>query len=175
MIMNDKQFAARVGLDWADEKHDYCLRDASSQKIEYGVFKHTPELIDKWATELKVRFNNQPVAICLELKSGPIVSCLLKYDFITLYFVVPQALANYRKIFAQSGAKDDPTDAFLQLDYMTKHFSDLQEVKLDQQNTRILDQLTIHRKSFVNEKVKVVNRMLTALKAYYPLILEIFL
>ena len=172
--MSEKYFAARIGLDWADVKHDYCLRDEFSQKIEYGVFKHSPASINKWALELKDRFNNQPVAICLELKSGPIVSCLLKHDFISLFFVVPQALANYRKIFAQSGAKDDPTDAFLQLDYLTKHFSDLQEVKLDQQNTRMLDQLTIHRKSFVDEKVRIVSRVIAALKSYYPLILDVF-
>ncbi|NQY63574.1 MAG: IS110 family transposase [Alteromonadaceae bacterium] len=172
--MSEKYFAARIGLDWADVKHDYCLRDELNQKIEHGVFKHTPESIDKWASELKDRFNHQPVAICLELKSGPIVSCLLQYDFIALFFVVPQALANYRKIFTQSGAKDDPTDAFLQLDYLTKHFSDLQEVKLDQQNTRMLDQLTYHRKSFVDEKVKIVSRLTAALKNYYPLMLDVF-
>jgi hypothetical protein len=115
--MNEKQFAAHIGLDWADEKHDYCLQDAASQKLEYGSFKHTPLLIDQWVSGLRKRFNHRPVAICLELKSGPIVSCLSKYDFITLFFVAPQALASYRKVFTQSGAKDDPTDAFLQFDY----------------------------------------------------------
>jgi hypothetical protein len=50
----------------------------------------------------------------------------------------------------------------------------LREVKLDQPNTRMLDQLTHHRKSFVNEKVKVVSRITVALKAYYPLALKIF-
>lgn len=172
--MSDKQFAAHIGLDWADDKHDFCLRGISSQEIEYGKFQHTPALIDEWAIGLKDRFNHQPIAICLELKSGPIVSCLLKYDFLTLFFVVPGALAKYRGIFSQSGAKDDPTDAFLQLDYMTKHFSDLREVKLDQANTRTLDQLTHHRKAFVNEKVKVVSRITAGLKAYYPLALDIF-
>ena len=69
MTMKKEQFAAHIGLDWADEKHDFCLRDASSQTLEYGVFKHTPALIDKWVTGLNARFNHQPVAICLELKS----------------------------------------------------------------------------------------------------------
>jgi len=172
--MSEKQFAAHLGLDWADEKHDYCLRDATSQTLEYGSFKHRPVLIDQWVSGLKKRFNHQPVAICLELKSGPIVSCLSKYDFISLFFVAPQALANYRKVFTQSGAKDDPTDAFLQFDYLTKHFSDLQEIRLDSPDSRMLKQLTVHRKSFVNEKVKLTNKITVALKAYYPLALEIF-
>ncbi len=172
--MNEKQFAAHIGLDWADEKHDYCLQDAASQKLEYGSFKHTPLLIDQWVSGLRKRFNHRPVAICLELKSGPIVSCLSKYDFITLFFVAPQALASYRKVFTQSGGKDDPTDAFLQFDYLTKHFSNLQEVTLDSQDSRMLDELTVHRKSFVDEKVKLTNKITATLKAYYPLALDIF-
>jgi hypothetical protein len=99
---------------------------------------------------------------------------LSKYDFITLFFVVPQALASYRKVFAQSGAKDDPTDAFLQFDYLTKHFSDLQEVTLDSQASRMLDELTVHRKSFVDERVKLTNKITATIKAYYPLALDIF-
>ena len=172
--MSDKQFALYIGLDWADEKHDYCLKSSTSETLEYGVFKHTPALIGEWALGIKDRSNHQPVAICLELKSGPIVSCLSKYDFITLYFIPPAALANYRKVFTQNGAKDDPSDAFLQLDYLTKHFSNLQEVKLDTQETRMIEQLTIHRKSFVDEKGKLTNRITAALKAYYPLILDVF-
>lgn len=174
MTMNNKIFAAHIGLDWADEKHDYCLQNAANSTLEYGLFKHTPASIDKWVLGLKDKFNHQPIAICLELKSGPIVSCLSKYDFISLFFVPPQALANYRKVFSQSGAKDDPTDAFLQLDYLTKHFSELKKVTFDSQDTRIIEQLTIHRKSFVNEKVKLTSKITAALKEYYPLVLELF-
>ncbi len=174
MTMSEKTFAAYIGLDWADAKHDYCLRSATSEKVEYGKMEHTPALIDQWVMSLKERFSGQPIALCLELKSGPIVSCLLKYDFMCLYFVSPQGLANYRRVFTQSGAKDDPTDAFLQFDFLTKHFSDLKEIKLDDSETRLLDQLTKHRKSFVGEKVKLTRKIQAALKCYYPLILTIF-
>jgi len=64
--------------------------------------------------------------------------------------------------------------AILQFDYLTKHVSDLQEVTFDRQHTRILEQLTVHRKAFVNEKVKLSNKITAALKAYYPLALAIF-
>jgi len=172
--MSETRFAARIGLDWADEKHDYCLQEAMAQTVEYGTFKHNPAAIDEWVSALQLRFDSQPVAICLELKSGPIVSCLSKHNFISLYFIPPQALANYRKVFTHSGAKDDPTDAFLQLDYLTKHSASLRKVSFDTNNTRILETLTTHRKSFIKEKVKLTNRITGALKAYYPLVLELF-
>ncbi|MFK5950725.1 MAG: hypothetical protein QM500_18390 [Methylococcales bacterium] len=81
-ISND--FVAHIGLDWADQKHDVCLKVPDLDKLEYDVIKHTPEAIDEWALALQRRFNNKPVAICLELKAGPVVYALLKYDLLAI-------------------------------------------------------------------------------------------
>ena len=90
-------FAAHIGLDWADKKHDFCLQTAGSEALEYGTFCHRPADIDAWALSLQSRFADQQVAICLELKSGPIVAALQKFPFITLFFVSPIGLAKYRR------------------------------------------------------------------------------
>ncbi len=66
-------FAAQIGLDWADTKHDFCLKSSDCNNFEFGVFEHTPEAIETWALALQQRFHNKPVAICLELKAGPVV------------------------------------------------------------------------------------------------------
>ena len=118
-------FVAHIGLDWSDCKHDVCLIASDSEKFEYDVINHSPESIEEWVLALQKRFNNQSIAICLELKAGPVVYALLKYDFIVLFPLPPKALAKYREAFTQGGAKDDPTDAFLQLDYLLKHKSAL--------------------------------------------------
>lgn len=167
-------FAAQAGLDWADRKHDICLNEHDSNELEYCVIKHTPESIDEWAMSLQKRFNNRPVAICLELKAGPVVYALLKYHFITLYPVSPKALAKYRQSFCQSGAKDDPTDAFLQLDYLQKHSEALRPLVPDSPETRILQQLVEDRRHFVDEKVRLTNATRAALKSYYPQALRWF-
>jgi hypothetical protein len=121
MKQTHSHFAAKIGLDWADTKHDFCLQAEDSDEFEYGIFRHSLEMIEQWALSLQKRFSNKPVAICLELKAGPIVHALLKYDFITLFPIPPKALSKYREAFTQSGAKDDPSDAYLQLDYLLKH------------------------------------------------------
>lgn len=167
-------FAAQIGLDWADKKHDICLVEHDSKELEYCVIKHTPESIDEWALSLQKRFNNRPIAICLELKAGPVVYALLKYHFITLYPVSPKALAKYRQSFCQSGAKDDPTDAFLQLDYLQKHPEALRPLVPDDPQTRILQQLVVDRRHFVDEKVRLTNAIRAALKSYYPQVLQWF-
>jgi hypothetical protein len=70
------EFAAFIGLDWADTKHDICLQVAGSAKREFTVLEHRPEVIDAWATDLLQRFQGRPIAIALELNKGPIVEAL---------------------------------------------------------------------------------------------------
>ena len=97
--LNLDHFVALIGIDWADKKHDICLLDQTTQKIEYSVIQHSPKCIDDWVQVLGKRFNYQPIAISLELKSGPLVYALLKYPFITLVPIAPRALSKYREAF----------------------------------------------------------------------------
>jgi len=60
------EFAAFVGLDWADAKHDVCLQAAGSTKREHCILEHTPEAIAAWVCALRQRFAGKPIAICLE-------------------------------------------------------------------------------------------------------------
>ena len=43
-------FAAFVGIDWADAKHDICLQATGTAKRECFQLEHTPEAIDAWVT-----------------------------------------------------------------------------------------------------------------------------
>ena len=113
--------AAFIGLDWADATHDLCLQTAGSERRELLVLEHSPEAIDAWVQTLRTRFHGQPVAVCLELNKGPIVSALRQYDFLVLFPVNPFTLAQYREAFTPSRAKDDPTDAELQVELLLKH------------------------------------------------------
>ena len=174
MKPNSQQFAARIGLDWADQKHDFCLKIGKQEQLEYGVIQHSPESIAAWAHSLQKRFRGRPVAICLELKAGPVFSALLKYPFITLFPISPRALARYRGSFSQSGAKDDPTDAFLQLDYLLKHPDYLRPLVPEDPKTRILQQFVEDRREFVQRKVDLTNTITSSLKAYYPQALQWF-
>ena len=114
-------FAAFVGLDWADAQHDVCLQAAGTAQREFLSLEHSPEAINAWVQTLRTRFNGQPVAVCLELTKGPIVSALRHYDFLVLFPVNPLTVAKYREAFTPSRVKDDPTDAELQVESLLKH------------------------------------------------------
>jgi transposase len=168
------EFAAFVGIDWADAKHDVCLQAAGSQKREFSVLEHQTDTIDAWVSTLRTRFKGQPMAICLELNKGPIVSALGKYDFLVLFPVNPLTLARYREAFTPSHAKDDPTDAELQLELLLTHRDKLKPLTPQSPAIRALEQLVQHRRRLVGDKVRLTNRLTSALKNYFPHVLQWF-
>jgi hypothetical protein len=115
------EFAAFIGLDWADAQQAICLQVADCDQRECTVLDHQPEVIDAWVTALLQRFQGQPIAIALELHKGPIVEALRKYAGLVLLHINPMMLAKYRQAFTPSRAKDDPTDAELQLELLLRH------------------------------------------------------
>jgi transposase len=167
-------FAAFVGIDWADAKHDVCLQAAGSSKRECFQLEHTPEAIDAWVTTLRTRFNGHPVAVCLELNKGPLVFALRKYDFLILFPLNPLTLARYREAFTPSRAKDDPTDAALQLELLLTHRDKLQPLNPQSPAMRALEQLVEHRRRVVGDKVRITNRLTSTLKNYFPQVLQWF-
>ncbi len=171
---NIKQFAAFIGIDWADKEHEICLKVVGSDTLESSSLKQRPECIDKWARGLQQRFEGQSIAVCLELKKGPLVHALLKYDFFVLCPVNPQTLCKYRNAFATSRAKDDPSDATLMVDLLCKHMDKLKAWQPEAPETRKLAQLSEHRRRIVGDKVRLTNRLTSLLKGYYPQILDWF-
>src|SRR6266478_3306420 len=167
-------FAAFIGIDWADAKHDLCLQAAGTAKRERFQLEHTPEAIDAWVTTLRTRFNGQPVAVCLELTKGPLVFALHKYDFLILFPLNPLTLARYREAFTPSRAKDDPTDAALQLELLLTHRDKLRPLNPQSPTMRALTQLVEHRRRVVGDKVRITNRLTSTLKNYFPHALQWF-
>jgi transposase len=167
-------FAAFIGLDWADAKHDICLQAAGSERREFLVLEHRPEAIDAWVQTLRTRFHGQPVAVCLELNKGPIVSALRNDDFLVLFPVNPLPVAKYREAFTPSRAKDDPTDAELQVELLLKHRDKLAPLRPQSPAMRALAQLVEPRRRLVGDTVRCTNRLTRALKNYFPQVLQWF-
>jgi transposase len=161
-------FAAFVGLDWADQKHDLVLYDPRGGAPEHLQLPHSPETIDEWAGSLRQRFEGRPVAICFEQTRGAIAYALLKYDFLVLFPLPPARLAKYRESFSTSGAKDDPTDAALLVDYLLRHRDQLRVWRPDTPATRELLLLAEARRDAVNQKTRLSNQLTDVLKRYFP-------
>ena len=170
--VSHEAFAAFVGIDWADAKHDGCLQVAGSAKRDYCQREHTPEAIDAWGTTLRMRCHGQPVALCLALNKGPLGSALRTYDFLVLCPIHPLTLARYREAFTPSRAKDDPTDAALQLALLLPQRDKLQPLTPQSPTMRALAQLIAPRRRVVGDTVRITNRLTSTLKNYCPHVLH---
>ena len=167
-------YAALIGIDWADRKHDICLLDPTTGGREASILGHSPKTIDEWATALRSRFGGRQLAVCLEQSRGPLIYSLMKYDFLTLYPVNPSTLARYRKAFSPSHHKDDPTDAAYLVELLFFHRDHLRAWHPDSEQTRTLRYLVEHRRRLVDDRTRISNRMTSLLKCYFPQILEWF-
>jgi transposase len=161
-------FAATIGLDWADQKHDLWIRPAGGAKGEHLRLEQTPESLHEWAARMRERFANRPVAIGIETSRGSLISALMAYDFIVFFPVNPKALKDYRAAFSVSGAKDDRTDAQLLEEFIRLHRDKLKALEPDTELTRRLTGLVQNRRHLVNERTRFVNQMHSTLKTYYP-------
>jgi transposase len=171
-VFTPNDFAALIGIDWADKKHDICEQPAGGQPRMLSVISSQPEAIHAWARELKQRYPHQLVAVCCELQKGPLVFALNLYEHIVLYPANPATVAKYRKAFSHSGAKDDPGDAQIQTELLSQHMDKLRPLTPESPDIRILAQLTEFRRKLVQERVNLTNRISAILKNYYPQVLD---
>jgi transposase len=166
------QFGAFIGLDWADEEHALSLCAANDTQIQRTTLKQTPEAIAQWATELRTRFPNQPIAIALEQSRGALLAGLTQFEHIVAYPVNPKTLARFREALYPSRSKDDITDADLLLEILLKHRDHLRPWQPDTVHTRQLALLTEQRRNLVDTRTALTNQLLAHLKMIFPQALD---
>ena len=166
-------YAAWIGLDWADEKHDWSLCTADGKRRQ-GQMKSTPEAIELWAADLAQEFSGRPVVVALEQTRGALTGMLCKYAHIVLYPVHSTTVANYRKTFKPSGVKSDLKDSALILDLVRKNPERFQPQRPDTVATRSLQFLTEERRKLVDRQTAETQRLIGWLKQVFPQVLEWF-
>lgn len=167
------EFAAHIGIDWADQKHFWTMRTADG-KTQRGQLDNTPEAIQVWAAELAQRFGGRPIAVVLEQARGAVIAMLGKYAHLVLFPIHPNTLDYYRKAFSPSGAKSDPRDADLILELLVKHPDQFRRLPPDTVETRKLQFLTEERRKLVNQHTCELQRLSSWLKQVFPQILQWF-
>src|SRR4051794_28503884 len=83
------EFAAYIGIDWAEQKHACALQSSTGSGVEESELIHKPEAVEAWATELYRRFGGRPIAIALEQSRGSLLFMLLKYETWCCFRCIP--------------------------------------------------------------------------------------
>jgi transposase len=164
-------YAAFVGIDWADEKHDVYL--SADGKCEPRVIPQRVEDLEAWVADLRQQFGGRLVAVCLEQKRGALIYALMKHEFLVLFPINPKQLARYREAFSPSGCKGDPSDARLLCRFLMEHHKELHPWKPDDEATRTLGILCEDRRRWVDDRTGRGQQLRQRLKDYFPLALEL--
>ena len=172
-IAAEVEFAARVGLDWANRAHVWAMQPADGKR-EDGELNNTPEAIEVWAAELSRRFKGKPIAVALEQSRGALIAMLTKYSHLVLFPVHPNTVSNYRNAFSPSGAKSDPGDAGIILELLTRHPDKLRRLKTDTEATRRLQFFTEERRRLVEQRSSETQILTGWLNQVYPQVLALF-
>jgi transposase len=168
------EYAAYVGIDWADQKNFWAMRTTDDGQEQRGELDNTPEAVQEWATGLAQRFPGRLIAVGLEQARGALLAMLSKYAHLVLFPIHPNTLTNYRKAFTPSGAKSDPTDADLAKELIVLHPGKLRRLNPDTVATRKLQFFSEERRRLVNQHSAESQRLQSWLKQVFPQILRWF-
>ena len=167
-------FAAFIGIDWADEKHTVCMQTAGGNSVQTREVLQTPEALSDWCNGLLAQFPNQKLAIIIEGNRSGLIYHLLGYSAFVIYPINPKAAAKYREAIYPNGSKTDPIDAGLLLDFLLHHRDCLRPLVPDTVETRILGQLSEDRRSLVDTRTRILNTLTSRLKLVFPQVLVLF-
>lgn len=165
----NSDYAAYVGLDWADRAHQVCLRAAGSTRDEQREIKSTPEALHAWAHELRARFPDGKIAVAVEQTRGSVVYALSMHPQLELFPLNPAMAAKYREAAqGASGNKNDPLDACLQCELVRLHRDWLRPLAPLPADTCELLLLVEARRALVEQRTALCLQLKATLKGYYP-------
>ena len=101
-----------IGIDWADTKHDICIRDAADRRIlsEFCVDHDAEGMVQLDETVAALGTEPHDCLVAVETPHGLLVGYLLQTGYV-VYAIPPRAVDRYRDRHRQSGAKTDERDA----------------------------------------------------------------
>ena len=162
-----------IGLDRSDRKADLYRIDLPTGAEQRQIIPTSPEALQAWADALHAAHPKARVAICFEQPANNLIAFLTRYPWITLYPINPISLQKFREVFVVSRAKDDGKDAEYLARLLAAHHDRFQPWHPDTQQTRLLERLVVDRRSVVDHRTGLCNRLQAVLKDYFPQALDL--
>ena len=157
-----------IGLDRSDAKADLHLINTRTGQRRSETIHTSPEALWEWLAQLRQQHPQARVALCLEQPAVHLIPFLETYHWITLFPINPITLQKFREAFVTSRAKDDTQDAFYLAELLLTHPDKLKAWAPEDPPTRALQQMVFHRRSVIDERTGLTNRLQALLKQYFP-------
>jgi transposase len=166
-----------IGIDWADDHHDFAVVEESGQTRSTFQIKHTPEGINSLRDRLRSLSvevgGKENIAIGIETHRLLLVDILLN-DGYTIYPLNPKAVDRYRDRYTASQAKSDTFDAVVIANAIRTDRHRFAVLKPDSELLRELRILVKDQRRLIRMKTMCLNQLQACLKEYYPVAIEFF-
>lgn len=164
-----------IGIDWSQDKHDVCFLDEAGESIARVVVSHSPEGFARFEAH-RQRLGATP-AECLvgiETAHNLVIDYLWGHGYTQVYVIPPGQVNASRGRYRQSGARSDPSDAFVVADMLRTDRKRLALWRPDHVLTRQMRGRVSYLLHLTRSITRLSNRLRAVLWRYYPAALEVF-
>lgn len=164
-----------IGIDWSEQKHDVVFLNEAGAQIAALCIPHTLEgfvLLERQRAKLGLQV--EECVIGIETSHSLLVDHCEAQHYAALYVLPPNQVHANQGRFRQSGARDDPQDAYLIAEILRTDRGRLQPWRPDRFLTRQLRVKVRWCLSLNRQIVRLSNQLRSVLLRYYPAALEVF-
>jgi transposase len=164
-----------LGIDWSRHKHDAVLMNREGAAIAELTFAHDRDGFERLhALRGKLKIPPADCVVGLETAHSLLVDFLWDQGYEQVYVVPPRAVKSSRTRNRQSGARSDPSDAYVLADMLRTDRGRLQPWFPDAAFTRQIRAKISLAMHLTRDIGRVSNRLREVLWRYYPQATEIF-
>jgi transposase len=170
-----------VGIDWADDHHDICLVDPDTQDSEscLDAFRIAQSVDGFEKLHAKLRefsalwASPDQVHVAIETPHGLLVHELIRHGY-CVYAINPKAVNRYKDRHSPAAPKDDARDALALGHILRTDRTRHSPLAMLPDDYRLLDEICKDLRQMIDDKTRILNRLTSCLKEYYPQALELF-
>jgi len=164
-----------IGIDWSQSKHDVCFLDEAGEPIGQVMLPHSPEGFARFEG------HRQRIGVCpadclvgIETAHNLILDYLWGHGYSQVYVIPPNQVKGSRSRYRQSGARSDPSDAYVIADVLRTDRKRLALWQPDHVLTRQMRSRVSYMMHLTRNISRLSNRLRAVLWRYYPAALEVF-
>jgi transposase len=163
-----------LGIDWAEDHHDLCLLDDAGERLAAARVPDGVEGLRRLHELVALHAENADVIVVgIETDRGLLVQGLVASGY-TVYAINPYAVSRYRDRHTTSGGKSDRGDAKILADLVRTDRHNHRQIAGDSDLAEAVKVLARAHQNLLWARQRHINQLRSALREFYPAMLEAF-
>lgn len=167
-----------VGIDWADDHHDVVLVDTETTDacsvLDRFRIAHSCDGFESLHAKVREHETDpSQVLVAIETPHGLLVHDLVRQGY-RVYAINPKSVNRYKDRHSPASPKDDDRDAMALAHILRTDRQHYRPLEMLPENYRLMNELCQDLRQLVDDRSRIVNRLTSCLKDYYPQALGLF-